>query len=293
MKETIRQNGGDAVRGKAEVISTIRQIQNKDEVFATLTRNNKEFNRKGVRFAASNGKISLNGVLIDMAEFGAMNKNDAISFIDSIPSQIQVEIPSNEATSLKTNITNIFSNISTEDLLKIYNTTERMINMYKFDVKLLILEAVDQLLKHIGFDVMKYLKELFPNFGYFPQIMRVVLKFLSKSADELEIKYQRWIQYGNAEDFLPIFNYINVDKVKRYITLFEYGIDALFIGNQLRDDVLKALIQYFLTWFTNKCYTDVVDENREQKRRLHSANYKSTKTKCTICQGYYFVPLKK
>ncbi|KAJ8925280.1 hypothetical protein NQ315_009108 [Exocentrus adspersus] len=47
LKETIRQNEFNEVQGRAEVISAIRNVQNKDEVFAALTRSNKDMNKKG------------------------------------------------------------------------------------------------------------------------------------------------------------------------------------------------------------------------------------------------------
>src|SRR5699024_10626554 len=85
MKETIRQNNGDVNRGQAEVIKTIIKIQNKDDVFATLTRLNKQMNKNDVKFSASNGDITLNGVTIDMGKFGMMDNNEAATFLKTLP----------------------------------------------------------------------------------------------------------------------------------------------------------------------------------------------------------------
>ncbi|KAF5278095.1 hypothetical protein FQR65_LT03611 [Abscondita terminalis] len=57
LKETIRQNNGNVQAGRAEVISSISNMANRDESFALLTRNNKRFNKNGVRFAAKMGKL--------------------------------------------------------------------------------------------------------------------------------------------------------------------------------------------------------------------------------------------
>ncbi|KAF5306468.1 hypothetical protein FQR65_LT18564 [Abscondita terminalis] len=61
LKETIRQNNGNVQAGRAEVISTISTMSNRDDVLAVLTRNNRRFNKNGVRFAAEGGRITLNG----------------------------------------------------------------------------------------------------------------------------------------------------------------------------------------------------------------------------------------
>ncbi|XP_072397360.1 uncharacterized protein [Diabrotica undecimpunctata] len=92
MKETIRQKEGNQVQGRAEVIKTIRNIANKDDVFAALTRNNKLMNRNGIRFSANGGEIILNGQTINMNEFIGMNREHASAFLSNLPTEPHISI---------------------------------------------------------------------------------------------------------------------------------------------------------------------------------------------------------
>ncbi|KAI4461600.1 hypothetical protein MML48_5g00013637 [Holotrichia oblita] len=73
LKETVRIKG--EARGRAEVIATLRNSASRDDILAVLTRSNKNFNKNDVRFAAEGGGISLNGVKVDILEFGTLQKN--------------------------------------------------------------------------------------------------------------------------------------------------------------------------------------------------------------------------
>ncbi|KAF5304628.1 hypothetical protein FQR65_LT07910 [Abscondita terminalis] len=85
LKETIRQTG-NVQRSRAQVIATLSKYDNPKEVFSILSRNNKLFNRDGIKFAANDGKITLNGVAVDINELGVMTTSQKSQYFLDLPS---------------------------------------------------------------------------------------------------------------------------------------------------------------------------------------------------------------
>lgn len=115
IKETVRANGGDAQSARADIISGVRSMgTNRDEIFAVLTRNNKLFNKEGVRFSVGDGGImTLNGKPVDLLQFGSLSQTDrSVHLINlpSMPEPTQAEIQQNQ-TVIKTLAECAFNNV--------------------------------------------------------------------------------------------------------------------------------------------------------------------------------------
>lgn len=294
MKETIRQNDGNAAQGKAEVISTIRKIPNKDELFASLTRNNKEFNKKGIKFAADKGGITLNGVAIDMSELAAMNRNDGVTFVDMLPNKVEVKTTMAETNSIKESISGIFKNATAEDWVNLLLAAQKLTHMYKQGVRVMLMELVSLILKNVEPEILVKLQEWFPNGGHYARILHMVLKFVSIGVDLLDRQYTKWKTSGSEKDYSPIFEHINVERTKRYITLMEHVTGSLFVANRLKDGVLMKLLKYFCTWFSNETLKNKEKEDRVEKRSKHDGFYVHIRKneRCLVCEGVKIVPLR-
>lgn len=287
MKETIRQNNFNEARGRAEVISAIRNIQNKDEVFAVLTRLNKDLTRKGIKISASGGDIVLNGVKVDFNEFSAMNKKQTTSFLSNLS---RLEATPDETADTRSIVSNVFKGFSISDIESVTNVTVKMLYYCTGDVKSKIISALASLLSSLTQPLLRYLDEIFPNHSKFARLLEMVVQFFIRQTEKLEEQYKMWITTGNDSYYNPVFQYVNLEKTKRCLKFFEKAVNMYIKGPQLTELALKGLLTFFHNWLAQKICEYQEETNRVTSRRDHSALSPSTRSDCRKCDGYYFKP---
>ncbi|XP_018569135.1 uncharacterized protein LOC108909309 isoform X1 [Anoplophora glabripennis] len=287
VKETIRQNNLNEAQGRAEVISAIRNIQNKDEVFAVLTRSNKDMNKKGIRISASGGEIVLNGVSIDFNEFAAMNKKEASSFLSNLPQSERVPV---DTASTRSMVSNILTDFSIRDIESITNITLRLLSFCDGDIQSKIINALHMLLANLPDPIRLLLDQIFPNQSKYIYVMEVVINFFAKAAGHLEELYKNWIETGDDSYYNPLFRHIDVKQTKRAVKFFTDAVNMYYTGTHLTELALRELLTFFRCWLTKKIYEYQQDAERADKRRIHSASSPSRKMSCSVCGGYYYQP---
>lgn len=290
MKETIRQNNFNEAQGRSEVIAAIRNIQNKDDVFAVLTRSNKDMNKKGIKVSASGGDIVLNGVKIDYNEFAAMNKNDATSFLSNLSSYVEPTPVDRASTQLI--VSDLFKNVSISDIESITNITMKLLSFCSGDIKTKIIGALASLIASLAQPFLKGLDEIFPNHSKYAQLLEMVVSFFARKAEALEEQYKTWIKTDDDRYFSPVFRNIDVKQIRRAVQFFELVVDMYCKGTKyLTEIALKELIEFFYKWLAQKVYEYQQDKERATSRRNHSALSPSGKINCTKCGGHYYKPI--
>ncbi|XP_063908497.1 uncharacterized protein LOC135126394 [Zophobas morio] len=288
VKETIRQNDGNVQRGRAEVISTIKNIQNKDEVFATLTRSNRAMNRNNVRFAASDGGITLNGVHVDMTHFTNMEKNEVITFLTKLPNQPKPA--DSDIRNMSTTVKNSFQGVGASEIFNLSIGLVKLFGSTELTIKEKIISAVSELIKALignpeGY--MDTLDRIFPNHHKYFRLVGMVNSFFQQLINEEEQKYTKWFQTRNPDDEKPyFFGFLSLDAAKRVTEIFNIVTKAYFIGTHLTQFGLEKLLEYFYTWFTRQVYSFEEREQRRQRRTEHGRS--TSKYNCTMCGGYYY-----
>nr|XP_023024204.1 uncharacterized protein LOC111512325 [Leptinotarsa decemlineata] len=242
MKDTIRQNDGNTVKGKAEVISAIRKIANKDDVFAALTRTKKTLNENGVRFYASGGEITLNGQAINLNEFTSLNKSDVSTFLSNIPSKTTVS-PA-EVNFIKGLFANLDSGLPNIESVVRYAVS--LLGTYDGSIQRLIIKAVGQLAIALTKGIVKTLEEICPSQPKYFSLLNVVMEYFVKMAVDLESQYSRWRSTGSAQDFQPYFKNVQADDKKELCIWFvQKAVRICFSGDELRTAALKELLSFF------------------------------------------------
>jgi hypothetical protein len=290
IKETIRQNDGNVQRGQADVISTIKNIQNKDEVFATLTRANRDMNHHNIRFAAQNGKITLNGVSIDMGRFSSMGKNEAITFFNTLPNT-----PNPTAANVRlmeTYLGSSFEGIRSIEvaplalgLVKIFCTADSTI-------KEKIINAVSKLIAELLKSTTCYmtsLNEIFPDHDKYLRLVGMVSSFFQTFVTQVEERYNMWRQTLDETLAEPYFTELSSDVTRRAAEIFNFVTANFFTGTELNENGLRNLLDYFYTWFANQVYLYQERRQRRNRRTNHSL-FAARKLRCKICWGDYYSP---
>lgn len=286
MKETIRQNNGNARQGRAEVIKTISNIQNKDEAFASLTRLNKQMNKDNVKFSAQNGQIQLNGVAIDMSTFQTMDKREATAFFSSLPAtpeptHMEISTMSNKLAGVfgeidGSNIRNIALNV-----LKMFANTDDSIG----DKIINTVAAIFSRLLHNS--LLADLQVMFPGIDMYMKLFSMVGGFFEKLVKEVEERYQDWLRTKDPTAEEPWFITLSITWSKRFIQIFNFISKVYFIGCNPTEPVLKEILKYFHTWFANE-YSNYVERCERKKRRESHTGSPSSKTKCKDCNGCFY-----
>ncbi|XP_030765735.1 uncharacterized protein LOC115889796 [Sitophilus oryzae] len=303
MKETFRSQG-EGVKGKAEVISAIRNIPNKDEVFAALTRNNKAMNKNGIRFSADQGEIKLNGLKVDINEFVGMNKEKVNVFLKSVSGQNPTPMPSANSTGASTSNTTLLNavdsvmstlNIDRSNVtpLKIVLFMTDLLKFCSEDTRGLFVEAVSQtirdLLSRVSGPLLQELDNVLPSReSLFVELAQMLIGFFKDKADDLEKNYQEYKMTGNKQYFNSLFETINPSTVKRTVIFFEYAINFSFEGRLLKYTVLKNISDYIAAGLAKLIFDGTQKIEQEKERSRHSAGYRPKKEICSICNGYYF-----
>lgn len=286
MKQTIKNNEGNSVQGKSEVIAALRNIQNKDETFAALTRNMKKLNQRGVEVFAQDGKIQFNGISIDMAEFCSKRGKEVNTFLINLPTTS--DVTPTEVSSVQ----NLFNSFHFEipNPFEFAQFAAKFLSCYNTDTKEKIINALATLLSNVGFPVIKALTDILPINSVYFEILQTVLKFFLNMADQLENQYQRWKDTRSERNYNPLFDYVDPVVTKRCIEFTQKCVQMCFELKYMTRPALEKLITFFLEWVTFK-YSEYEEEKTRAKDRVnHSAEkgFRSLKKNCKVCKGYYF-----
>ncbi|KAG5879124.1 hypothetical protein JTB14_031671 [Gonioctena quinquepunctata] len=282
MKETIRQNNGNDVTGRAEVISAIRNIQNKDEVFAALTRSNRAMNENGVKFFAQGGDITLNGQTINFNEFSSLTKKDVGAFLSNIPAK--TNISPTEVSLMQT----LISNIQLPSIDTLAHYAIRMLGSYDGDIQRMVLTAVSQLFAVLTLAVRQTLQEIFPNQSEYIDLLSVVMEFFGLKAMEMGDQYEQWRSSGSSQQYESWFKDIDGSNSDKYIWLFQKAVTMYFQGSaQLTQVALKELLNFFYNWLAKQMLEYQMKEEAEERRDAHSAGSLRFEVTCTTCAGHF------
>ncbi|KAF7279925.1 hypothetical protein GWI33_006596 [Rhynchophorus ferrugineus] len=299
MKETIRSQG-DSSRGKAEVISAIRKIQNKDDVFAALTRNNREMNRKGIKYSIDAGEIKFNGISVDMNEFVALNKKEAQIFLGKISEQSPNPLPTVQADSISANFSNNVRNtlsamnidVSSLNYSTVILEAFNLLAVFTEDIREKLLnivqKTIDYILEKCVGGLLTEFNEIIPKKSQFSECLQWIISYFTTRANELESKYQLYKQTGNSIYYDPLFDHVNPEWAKRGVYFFEYAVKLCYHWDTLLPEALRKISEYVAGWIVKYIYDDNVNKQKEKNRVMHSAGFRNVKVKCAICGGYYF-----
>ncbi|CAH1966107.1 unnamed protein product [Acanthoscelides obtectus] len=281
VKETIRTKDGNQIAGQAEVISTIRKIPNKDEVFAVLTRANKQMNEQNIKFSASDGRITLNGVEVNMSEFAAMSKDNRASFLVKLSQNGDAQTPTQAVETVKKS----FVSHGFPQDIDVINLVVKITCVLSGDTKQAIIDIVSKLLMKIAEPLRRKLDELFPNKSKYAGLIDMVTRFISKQTDEFEMQYKKWKQTGDQKYYSKWFDYVNMEEARRWLCFFEKSVAVCLCPTEA---LFKELLKYFYTWFAEKICEFQQSMEQTAERQAHSADWRANKKDCKICGGYYY-----
>lgn len=268
--ESVRQQGGNRAAGHAEVISTIHKIPNRDEVFGILTRSNKLFNRQNVRFAASDGKITLNGVPVDILEFGNMRQTEMSNYLLSLPKipASTTETVSVNSLSMSTLIENIFSgsNVSAvQNLTETKISLSSILNVFQAPIQEKIVIVVQELVKYLrnrDFDVFGILQKILPNVNSWTAILRFVVNYFQEMGSQI-----KQACLDGATDFVV------------------RAVNEAFSEGSLSKFVLETLAKAFMTTLT-----ELIINYERDTENSETVQNRGVYVTCQICGGMYFKP---
>lgn len=168
--ETIRQKEGNVATAQAEVIATIRQIPDQNEVFAVLTRSNKLLNKNNVRFAANGGEITLNGVSVDISQFGGLSKADQTAFLLELPPT--PTLTPDQTLAITRVIKSVFSLNNIRILTQIATIPPNLttlLSVFEPAIQEMLLKCLSKLLNSIDLDIIDVFKQVWRTF-YVPSL---------------------------------------------------------------------------------------------------------------------------
>ncbi|XP_066152373.1 uncharacterized protein [Euwallacea fornicatus] len=297
LKETIKTQG-DGVRGKAEVIAAIRQIPNKNEVFAALTRNTKTLNKAGVRYSVEGGKITFGGFEVDMNKFISLNKSQTKTYLSTLGQNLASEQPISlsKFDNFKSAINRVLSDIKAD--ISGINTTQFIdlaINMLRFcneDTMTKVINATQQSIHYIFTKISRHLVDeidvVIPKNTQFGEFLGAVISFFSEKVEDLEAQYLLFKETKDKKYYHPLFEIINPLYAKRAVKFFDYVVKVSFSGENLMPIILRELSQYLVTFITKKIVEYAEWTEKTKRRDEHSAGLNLKRIPCSLCKGYYF-----
>ncbi|CAG9838624.1 unnamed protein product [Diabrotica balteata] len=278
MKETIRQNEGNQVQGRAEVIKTIRNIANKDDVFAALTRNNKLMNRNGIRFSANGGEITLNGQTINMNEFIGMNREHASAFLSNLPTEPHISI--SDTNSMIDNFS--LNNWSIPNVEAFAGFALTLISVFSNDIQRMIMELVERAIELLLTYFRQIVNETFGSSAH-QEIMVAVMEYFAGQASTVLQRYSTWRSTGNPHYYEPYFVEVPVDPSERRTWIFSRIVKICHEAG----DFINDIKEYLKAWLLNTIYTRQIRDEAIARRNQHSSR-NTNSVGCAICGGNHF-----
>ncbi|XP_044758016.1 uncharacterized protein LOC123316106 [Coccinella septempunctata] len=278
--ETIRQNGGNVQAGRAEVISAISRLRDKSEVFSFLSKNNKIFNEKGVKFSAKGGQITFNGVVVDLKEISSMSWKDSCTYFSNLPKSSTEHVPT-EGGHFTVNLQAMMTIDSAIAFLKI------IVGPISLREKLyLILSEVFYYLnvRQAEFKLIEILQEIFPNGRHFIAMTKMVLAFIQKKAELIQSEGDS--DHSDNLDRILLKYFKDLDDCQKKLVLIQHVCDALLLAFQNNRSNLEDLLRFCIDWVMN-AYIEHV-ERTDRNETVQQGVKKEKVVKCTECEGQYF-----
>lgn len=272
MKETVRLNG--ETRGKAEVIKTMR-VSSRDDVLAVLTRSNQNFNRQGVRFAAEGGGIKLNGVPVDIIEYGNLAKTQQNVHLQSLPT-----IPETPARVTRT--TNLVRGMNLRPYLGGIGFDPRILlgslTAFAEDLQPKVIKICEKFMNGIEVDVVMALKGLLGDIKL--EIIQFVIQCINTYAQEFKRTFEEQLLNENVTQVLENFGFRNV-----HVTINDFV--AYVITSLTNDEMMDQLKKDFYSWYSSLVYEDQARTERIERRQKYTPVPKERKD-CDKCGGYHY-----
>ncbi|CAG9863229.1 unnamed protein product [Phyllotreta striolata] len=284
MKETVRRCEGNQMRGQAEVIKTIRNIPNKDEVFAVLTRTNKLMNEKGVKFFAGDGTIQLNGYIINMNDFMILNKQEASTFLSNLPLNENVTVNDTNAFINKYSLTN-WTNSPNWMYFAAYAL--RLIGRYESDVQGMLMQIARDVSNAVQKYVDSYLNEIIDRNLWTSKVLKWVMEYYSGKSVEFLKTFKKWLATGDCNYFKE--NYVDLSGIvtERNVKIISMLIRLSFKEGKLNSHEFLEITDYVMKLTLKKICKYRKDEERSKEINQNDTK-QCTKVQCKICDGYYF-----
>ncbi|KAL1512704.1 hypothetical protein ABEB36_002250 [Hypothenemus hampei] len=289
-------------QARAEVISALRKIHNKDEVFAALTRNTRTFTKAGIRFSASDGQISFGNIAVDLNEFCKMNKLQSEAYLMDFR-QNQPRPPTTYTSNntrniqLETIISNCYtdmkvkmSQISIHNVVKVVQILTRMLSGdVREKLTSIAHTVISKVLHTLTRSVINEIDEFLPRQNQFIDFFQILLSYFYKKTEEIEEKYKKYIRTGDCQYYEPMFDYISPVTGKRLIQIFEFLVNNSYSKLTL----CKAVVDKLSEYFTKKLMKYVFDKIEEKRRQDELAAYyrrfnQPKRVNCSICGGYFY-----
>lgn len=282
--ETIRQNDGNVVAGQANVIATLRNLPDKNEIFSVLTRSNSMFNKNNIKFAANGDTITLNGVAVDISQFGALSKPEQTTFVLQLPATPQPTVAQTKAISkIITNIFNVeFINICGELVAIPEWNFATILNLFQPMIQEMLLKCLKIVLNSIEYNLVSTLKTVCPEYDVLKTILNLVIDFFKTKT----IQEQREKQL-TSPDFDETFSAsgCNDNKESSYhaLLLFEKVVALSFSGDELKIEILRELSAFVMNWVSEQIFNyQQTISTRERRGKIRTAQ------KCCVCGGLNF-----
>ncbi|KAK5647773.1 hypothetical protein RI129_002665 [Pyrocoelia pectoralis] len=282
LKQTIYENKGNVQKGNAEVISSLSDVPTRKETVAFLTRNNKRFNKYGVKFAAKNGNIVLNGITFDMSNLESVN--NLTSFISNLPPTPTPTVENTKSLTLEINSV-LKSAITHENLSKVMSIANIFIKGGTIeDACVSVLRQFQPIIREKIIKVfVGFIKEVqVRKIGWF-QMCADAWQETSKNPYVVTVQlivdfvYVQIRQYESA--FRKRFGDKTYDIAKK-TTYWLSRIMNIFVNGP---NVNRHLLRELVDWAINESI-HVGERTLKLRKRVQNAKKKYT---CTICSGQF------
>lgn len=265
--ETIKQNQGNVVSGQAQVIAAIKKISDQNEVFAVLTRSNKMFNKNNIKFAAEGGKITLNGVAVDLSSFGELSKSQQSKFLVNLPPTPEVTLA--DSYKISEIVTSIFSHdtvMIAGNLLAVNPTNlTAVLSVFETAVQRILVKCLCELLKKVSVNLQNIFREIFPGNDLFVTVLEVVVDFFKEKA----LNYMTSNQFG-----------MDTTNSELVLKCFQTVVKLVYTNGEVDESTIKDLVVYFMKWLTEKLYRyEEAKQKKAQRGDVRPAKL------CYICGG--------
>ncbi|KAL3276229.1 hypothetical protein HHI36_020945 [Cryptolaemus montrouzieri] len=273
--ETISRYGGSVQKGRAEVISTLRQVKNINEVFAFLGKNNKRFNEMGIRFSASDGRVAFNGVTVDLVEVMAMSTTDVYSFFRDLPASSNPINVDSIKPSIKLDFgccfnENAFTIVcsAVSIAVKAETLVEKILGVLRTFLEYVIVET--------SFDTV--MSNLFPKDAKYLHYVDMLLSFIKKCVQEIQEDYSA----NRQGRFSFLYRYLdNLEEAEKKLLFMQMVCSELLSAFRYCtfSGITRKLFQYLEQWILS-----IVIER--ENTVLPPSDRK--RVPCGKCSGYYF-----
>lgn len=274
--ETIRQSAGNAENGKAEVISAISRMKNKQEVFGFLSKNNKKFNEMGMKFSAQGGEIKINGIVLDLTAISSISQKDPYSYFS--------EFRKNSTEPTTSDRGHFNMNIEMDVVVRFLGIIIGPISLRE-KLYLILTRIFDYFNIYQGhFKLIEILNEIFPIGRRHIGLMKMILSFVQKKVEQIQQKIDM-NQLDQFDSWLMKY-FKDLNDCQRKLALVQIVCDNLLLALQYNSSDMDDLLKFSIDWIMN-AYVEYI-ERRERTVTIEQGNRKEKYIQCKVCQGIYY-----